>query len=98
MRMVVDVSVTVTVAVDGADFNEGCELASMHALRVLAADGLSSADVFDVVVHQEPPPPEMKTVTYTCTACNKTSLKVNYGPGWIKCPHCGGVGTGITSS
>jgi hypothetical protein len=98
MRMLVEVTVSVVVAVDGRDFDEACALAGKHVSRVLGTAGMSSADVVDAYVYAGGPPPEMKTITYTCNACNKTALKVDYGPGWIKCPHCGGIGTGITSA
>lgn len=98
MRFFVEVCTTTLVAVDGEDFNEACELAGKHACRVLAAGGLLTTDVTDVLVRSEPPAPEVKTVTYTCTNCKETSLKADFGPGWIRCPHCKQVGTGITSS
>jgi hypothetical protein len=98
MRLLIEVSATVVVAVDGADANEASLLAAKHLQHVLHTAGLRSTDVQVEHVYAGGPPPEMKTVTYTCNACNKTALKADYGPGWIKCPHCGGIGTGITSS
>ena len=32
-----------------------------------------------------------KTETYVCSSCSVVSPKVDFGPGWVECPVCGGA-------
>lgn len=97
MKRIVLVSASIEVVVDTKRPEDAGRLAADHVTRVLAAGGLTASINHAIGHWRRPLPPEAKAVTYTCSSCDVSSLKEDFGPGWIKCPSCGAVGTGITN-